>query len=151
MTTKQWMLILLTITLGAFSLYFNRDWFAKDSIQIYHRCRPARYGRDISPDGSDVQSVLFGFDRQLKLTCIKMIPLDALKTNKYARPVWELVSDSNSAPIKDFTYGTDIRGMRPRIEGLMPDHLQPGTPYRLFVQAGRQKFTHDFTLQPLPP
>ena len=147
MTTKQWMLILLTITLGAFSLYFNRDWFAKDSIQIYHRCRPARYGRDISPDGSDVQSVLFGFDRQLKLTCIKMIPLDALKTNKYARPVWELVSDSNSVPMKSFYYGEHIRGMHPAISGVQAEALDTDVTYRMFITAGSVKGQHDFELK----
>jgi hypothetical protein len=151
MTAKQWMLILLTIVLGAFSLYLNRDWFAQDNIQVYHRSRPARFVMGGSPAGSDLESLMFGFDRWLKLTSLKMVPLEALKTNPYAHPVWELVSDSNSVPIKDFTYGLHIRGMRPRIEGLTPEPLQPGVPYRLLVQAGKQKVTHDFTLQPLPP
>jgi hypothetical protein len=151
MTTKQWMLIILAIMLGAFSLYLNRDSFAKDNIQVYHRSRPARFVMGGSTADSELESVMFGFDRQLKLTSLKMVPIDALKTNKYAHPVWELVSDSNSVPVKDFTYGMDIGGMRPPIEGLTPEPLEPGVPYRLLVQAGKQKITHDFTLQPLSP
>jgi hypothetical protein len=151
MTTKQWMLILLTIMLGAFSLYLNRDWFAQDNIQVYHRCRPARFVPGRLAAGSDVESLMFGFDRRLKLTSLKMVPIEALKTNAYAHAVWELVSDSNSVPIKDFTYGMDIGGMRPPIEGLTPEALEPGVPYRLLVRAGKQRVTHDFTLQPLSP
>ena len=151
MTTKQLMLILLAIMLGAFSLYLNRDWFARDTIQVYHRSRPARFVTGRFAAGSDLESIMFGFDRRLKLTSIKMVPLEELKTNKYAHPVWELVSDSNSVPVKDFTYGMDIGGMRPPIEGLTPEPLEPGVPYRLLVQAGKQKITHDFTLQPLSP
>ncbi len=80
-----------------------------------------------------------------------MILLDEFKTNQSARPVWELVSDSNSVPIKDFAYGMNIGGMRPPIAGQVPEPLQPGVPYRLFVKAGKQKVTHDFTLEPLSP
>jgi hypothetical protein len=151
MTTKQWMLILLAIALGAFSLYLNRDSFAKESIQVYHRCRPARFVMGGSSADADAQSIMFGFDRWLKLTSLKMVPLDQFKTNQYAHALWELVSDSNSAPVKDFTYGAHIRGMRPPIEGLTPEPLEPGVPYRLLVQAGREKITHDFTLRPFSP
>jgi hypothetical protein len=151
MTTKQWMLILLTIMLAVGSLYLNRDWFAKNSIQVYHRSRPARFLTGRFSAGSDIESTMFGFDRWLKLTSIKLVPIETLKTNKYAHPVWELVSDSNSVPTKDFTYGVRIRGMRLPIDGITPEPLQPGVPYRLFVQAGRNKITYDFTLRPSSP
>jgi len=36
MTRKLWILIGLAVLLGGFSLYINQDWFAKDTIQIYH-------------------------------------------------------------------------------------------------------------------
>jgi len=54
-------------------------------------------------------------------------------------------------PVKDFTYGMRIRGLRPSTEGLTPEPLEPGVPYRLLVQAGERKLTHDFTLPPLSP
>ena len=31
------MLLGLVVLLGGISLYLNKDWFAKDTIQIYHR------------------------------------------------------------------------------------------------------------------
>jgi hypothetical protein len=55
-----------------------------------------------------------------------------------------LLSDSNSLPIKDFTYGMRIPGMRPAFKGTAPDPLEPGIKYRLLVEAGKQKIAHDF-------
>jgi hypothetical protein len=59
-------------------------------------------------------------------------------------PIWHLVSNSNSVPIKDFTYGMAIKGMQPKIKGAVADPLVPGMAYRLFVEAGEIKLTHDF-------
>ena len=76
MTSKQWMLIALAIALGGFSLYLNKDWFARDNIQITHRSRPARveFMRGKRPaEIADVNPIIFGFDRQLKLTSLKVI------------------------------------------------------------------------------
>src|SRR6516225_139317 len=104
MTKKVWMLIALAVALGGFSLYLNKDWFAKDHIQIYDRSRPSRAVFRGRTDNSAIDPMVFGFDRKLKLTSLKVIPLSALQTNKFAQPVWHLVSDSNSLPIKAFTY-----------------------------------------------
>jgi hypothetical protein len=140
------MLIALAVVLGGFSLYLNKDWFAKDRIQIYDRSRPVRaVFRRGQPDDSEVEPIVFGFDRNLQLTVLKVISLNALETNKYALPVWHLISDSNSLPIKAFTYGMHIRGMRPAAEGVRPVPLVPGEKYRLFIQAGKIKEQHDFT------
>ena len=140
MKNKQWMLILLTLVLGAFSIYLNRDWFATDNIQVYHRCRPARFVLGGPPGSPNSESLMFGFDRRLKLTSIKIVPLEALKTNTYAHAVWELVSDSNSVPIKDFTYGMRIRGLRPS-QGLTPEPLEPGRALPA-LGSGGQTETH---------
>jgi hypothetical protein len=147
MTSKHWALIFAAVVLGGFSLYLNRDWFHRDSIQIYHRSRPARaalFGRKRADVAADINPIIFGFDRKLRLTALKVIPIGALQTNKYAQPVWHLVSNSNSVPIKDFTYGMAIKGMHSANEGAVPDPLSPGVPYRLFVEAGEIKLTHDF-------
>src|SRR4051812_5413494 len=98
MTGKQWMLIVLAAVLGGLSLYLNRDWFAGDNIHIYHRSLPARPGffkrkRPANVDDSLVNPVTFGFDRKLKLTSVQVFPLSALQTNKYAFPIWYLVSE----------------------------------------------------------
>ena len=150
MTRKQSTLLILVALLGGLSLYLNRDWFAKDNIQITHRFRPARgpiFGRN-RPEMADISPIVFMFDRKLKLTCLKVVPLSEIQTNKYPHPVWHLVSESNSVPIKDFLYGDRVRGMHPAIPEATPDPLEPGVSYRLIVEAGSFKSSHDFV--PVP-
>jgi hypothetical protein len=153
MTKKNWLLIALAVLLGVLSLYFNKDYFAKDNIQIYHRSRPARgpFARRITTQTEKIDPIVFGFDRDLKLTDLKIVPVSDLETNKYAQPIWHLVSESNSVPIKAFMYGTRIRGMHPALKGAVPEPLEPGVKYRLFVQAGSQKAQHDFVPDPSTP
>ena len=143
------MLISLAVVLGGLSLYLNRDWFGSDNIQIYHRSRPAGLFRrkrtgSAGADNSAANPIVFGFGQKLRLTEVKVVPLSELLTNKYARPVWHLVSESNSVPIKDFGYGMSISGMHPSVRGATADPLQPGEKYRLFVEAGPTKAEHDF-------
>ncbi len=147
MTRKVWLLIAVAIVLGSFSVYLNKDWFAKDDIRIYDRSRPVRAGflgaRRVAESAAN--PVVFGFNRPLKLTCVKVIPASILNTNKYAQPVWQLVSDSNSVPTKSFVYGMNIRGMHPAIKGATADPLVPDITYRLLIEAGKMKAQHDFT------
>ncbi len=147
MTRKIWLWLAVAVLLGGFSLYLNKDWFVRDHIQIYHRSRPARAAlsrRKGTPDDSLVNPITFGFDRRLKLTCVKVIPLSAIQTNKYPQPIWHLISESNSVPTKDFVYGSSIRGMHPAVKAATPDPLEPGAAYRLIVEAGDFKDVHDF-------
>jgi hypothetical protein len=97
MTTKNWMLVALTVMLGGLSLYLNRDWFARDNIQLMHRSRPARgaFGRR-GTDNPLINPLSFWFDRKVGLTSLKVIPVFDLETNKYPQPIWYLLSDSNS-------------------------------------------------------
>ncbi len=145
MTRKIWFLVALAALLGAGSLYLNRDWFAGDNIHVYHRSRPprARRGRP-APDTSRTDPVVFFLDRQLKLTAVKVVPVSDIETNKFPQPIWHLVSDSNSVPVREFGYGVPIRGMRPALKGTAPEPLEPGVGYRLFIEAGAQKAQHDF-------
>ena len=154
MTRKQWMLIALAVVLGGLSLYLNRDWFVGESIQIHHRSRPARAGffRRNRPTASmPTDPIFFAFDRKLKLTSLKVIPVSEIETNKYPHPIWELVSDSNSVPVAEWSYGMPIRGMRPSVKGATPDPLEPGVKYRLLLQAGKLKAQEDFVPVPRTP
>ena len=150
MTKKSWKLVVAAILLGTLSIYLNKDWFAKDHIQIFDRSRPARgpwasRGRAGNPT---INPIIFGFDRDLQLTSLKVIPVSDLETNKYPHPIWQLITESNSLPIKEFGYDAHIRGMHPAVNGAEADPLQPGVKYRLFIEAGRQKAEHDFV--PIP-
>lgn len=147
MTSKQWTLVASAVVLGGLSLYLNKDWFARDSIQIHHRSRPARFGyfrRNQPPPTAATDPIYFAFDRKLKLTSLKVIPVSEIETNKYPHPIWELVSDSNSVPTAEWSYGMLVRGMRPAVKGATPDPLEPGVKYRLLIQAGKVKAQEDF-------
>ncbi len=134
------MLLLLVVGLGGFSLYLNLDRFGGDKVRIHHRSRPARGGGGRSA----IEPLFFAFDRSLKLTSLKVIPVQEIETQKYPHPIWHLVSKSNSVPVTDFTYGCSIRGMQPAVKGATPDPLEPGVQYRLLVEAGSLKLQHDF-------
>ncbi len=154
MTRKFWLLIALAVALGGLSVYLNKDWFASEDIQIHHRSRPARGGflrRNKSQTKSATNPVFFAFDRKLKLTSLKVIPVSEIETNRYPHPIWQLVSDSNSIPVEEWAYAAPIRGMRPAIKGATPDPLEPGVKYRLIIEAGKLRAEHDFTPVPRTP
>ena len=149
MTRKQWTLIVVAVVLGGLSLYLNRDWFAGDHIHVYHRSMPrpsfSRRKPPVVADDSPVNPVVFGFDRKLKLTSVQVIPVSDIQTSKYPHAIWYLVSDSNSVPTKDLTYGVPVKGMHPKVAGTTPGQLTPGDTYRLLiVTASAQKAEHDF-------
>jgi len=150
MTRKVWMLMGLAVLLGGVSLYLNKDWFGSAPIHIYDRSRPARgfLARRGRADNSAINTLVFGFNRPLRLTSVKVVPLSDVATNKYPHPIWELVSESNSVPTTSFGYGFFIRGMHPKVKGAQADPLEPNVPYRLFIEAGALKAEHDFVPQP---
>ena len=149
MTTKNRLLITLAVLLGGLSLYLNKDWFAANSIQLMHRSRPARGAfRRTGPDNALIDPINFWFDRKVRLKSLKVIPVADLETNKSAPPVWFLVSDSNSVPVKEFAYGAGIKGMHPAYKGAAPDPLEPGVTYRMVVEAEKEKISHDFVPEP---
>jgi len=142
------MLIGLAIVLGAVSLYLNKDFFAKDDIQISHRSRPVPAAGRKRPTRSfgqaDIEPITFFSDRQLKMTCLKVIPVSEMMTNKYPNPIWHLVSESNSVPIREFGYGVSIPGMHPAVKGISAEALVPGEKYRILVETASVKIEHDF-------
>jgi hypothetical protein len=148
MTRNQWILIAAVALLGSLSLYLNKDFFAKENIQISHRSRPvpaAGRKRPTRNFGSpDIEPITFLADRQLKMTSLKVIPVSDLETNKYPQAIWHLVSDSNSVPTREFFYGAPIPGMHPAVEGISADTLVPGEKYRLVVETASIKIEHDF-------
>jgi len=148
MNRKNWTWIIVAVLLGAISLYINRDWFRADSIHIFDRSRPlARPGRR-PQDTSKTMQLSFGFSEPLKLTSVKVVSLADIATNKYPHALWNLVSDSNSVPVKDFFYGVPIQGMRPYTKGTRAENLEPGQKYRLYVETAEFKGQHDFEPKP---
>ena len=75
-----------------------------------------------------------------------MVAVAELATNKHAPPLWHLISDSNSIPVKGFNYGEHIRGMRREAKQTRPNKLEPNVTYRLLVEAKECKGQYDFKI-----
>jgi len=147
--TKIISLLLLVLGLGGLSLYLNRDSFARASIQISHRVspwldkkRPGARGSQLGPP------VAFSLSGYYRLTSVNVVIAADIATNKYAHPIWSLVSESNSVPTSSFVYGGFIRGMHLAVKGVRADPLEPGVTYRLLVKTKDQTAQHDFSLEP---
>jgi hypothetical protein len=128
-------------------LYQYKDYFRRAHIQIAHTFRPMGLARVPQPGAPPpLNSVFFRLDRAYRLTSVRIVPIAALETNKFAHPIWELASASNSVPLQAFAYGMGIRGMQPINKGEKAEPLTTNVPYRLFVEAGKIEGEHDFTI-----
>jgi hypothetical protein len=132
MNKKSWALVSAALVLGIVYVIYFTSLFKPKVMLIAHN---ERFGR-----------VNFNLGYPYRLTSLKVVSVSALESNKYALPAWELKSDSNSVPIKMFSYGERIRGMQPIVSNARPEPLDPGATYRLFIEAGSEKAQHDFTI-----
>jgi hypothetical protein len=145
MKKKNLVLIAIALALACFYVFYFTDWFKPQIIRIFHVSRATRViRRPGQKDNSATIPIAFGFNREYRFNEIKVVPVAALETNNDARPIWHLISDSNSVPVKFFFYGERIRGMKLAVAGMRPEPLQPGVTYRLFVKSGSAKGQHDF-------
>jgi hypothetical protein len=137
----------LLLVVGVYA-YVYRDWFHPTDMQIYHRPSAGRAvgGQARANRVPAGAAVAFGFDRAYVLKDVEIVDVEALKTNRAAVPLWHLVSDSNSVPVKGFIYGERIRGMRPFVKGMRAESLQSNVTYRLIVKTDRLKGQHDFKI-----
>jgi hypothetical protein len=147
MTKKNLVLIFLALALAAAYAIWFTDWFRPATLQIFHTSRNLRPNLRRGGGGGALPSLIFGSNRQLRITEIKVVSLTGLATNKNVVPLWHLVSDSNSVPLNAFSYGQFIGGMRPAMKGVRPESLETNVTYRLIVSAGKIKGEHDFELK----
>jgi hypothetical protein len=148
MTKKTGFLIALALLLGGLSVCFNRDRFRSDPIQISHRSMPSRgaLARRDRAAAARVEPVVFMFSRPLRLTSIRVAMISDGQTNAPPRVLWELAADSRPAPVKSVAYGVTVPGMKPVVKNALPEPLQPGGKYRLWIKAGAFEAEHDFVL-----
>jgi len=144
MTKKNLLLVLLAVGLATVYVVWFTDWFRPKTVFIYHTNRNLRPG---PARGNAMPSLIFGVKPQIRFTELKIVCLTELETNKEAAPVWHLVSDSNSVPMKSFYYGQYISGMHAAIQGVHAEALESNVTYRMFITAGRIKGQHDFELK----
>lgn len=144
MTKKNWFLIGAAAVLLVTYVVFFTSWLQPQTVKIFHTSRNLR--PQLSRAGA-IPSLIFGLNQRLKLTDVRLVPLADFQANPKVLPLWHLVSDSNSVPVKSFFYGQHIRGLKPAVPGTHPQPLATNVTYRLIVQAGKIKGEHDFELK----
>ena len=144
MAKKNWLLIGVAIVLAVVYLVCFTDWFQPQTVRIFHTNRNVRI-RFAQKNG--LPNLIFGLNRQLRLTEIKVVPLADYQANPKTLPLWHLVSDSNSVPVKTFFYGQSIHGLKPEVSGTRAQVLSNNVTYRIFIIAGKIKGEHDFELK----
>jgi len=128
------------LILGGAYIHFFTHWFEKPEIGIAASIRPNR--RAHPPE----LMVTFSLNNDYRLTSLKVLPLDGNKFDPLAPPVWQLISDSNSVPLRGFRYGQKIGGMKPALNGVRPDPLTPGVNYRLILSTSDAAGSKDFRM-----
>jgi hypothetical protein len=139
MTKQSWTLLLVAVALGALYLLRFTDLGRAQQIQINVSSRP--FAPNAAPD--DVLPIIFGLDRDWKLTALRVAPLTEV-SNAHPKFIWNLTAKAASEAVRGFTYADEIPGMQ-LVGGVKPAPLVPGVPYRLEVEAGRAKGRTDFT------
>ena len=147
MTKNNALLTFFALALATIYVVWFTDLFRPATVQIFHTSRNVRQNFRRGGGGGALPNLIFGVNRELRFTELKVVPLAGFLTNKNALPVWHLVSDSNSIPKKSFYYGEWIGGMRPALKGVRPEPLETNVTYRMFVTAGKIKGEHDFELK----
>jgi len=132
----KWIVALAALA-GAYVLFFHNR-FNREQMVINPSLRPSRQA------DATVWPVFFSLNDDFRLTSVKVIPLQGNTFDPSERPVWHLISESHSAPIRAFRYGQDIQGMKPALKGARPEPLEPGVVYRLLVEAGKVTAIKDF-------
>lgn len=147
MAKKYIVLLGLAVVLFGLYAYYFTDWFSPRQMQIEHSFRKSvpqgAFGR-IEKADSSLNVITFMFSAKHTLREVRIVPLAAYQTNKYVHPLWHLVSESNSVPMKAIVYGMRIRGMHPKVKGAEADPLEANVDYRLIVEAGDVHGEHDF-------
>jgi hypothetical protein len=145
MTRNGIFLSIIAVILAACYLCFFTDWFKKESIQIIPQIRPIRQvGNPKNPDQDPVYPVSFTFDGKYRLTSVKVVSASDMGTNNYPVPLWHLISDSNSIPVKSIIYGYPIKGMKAAVARSRPEPLAPDVEYILLLEAGKIKARTNF-------
>lgn len=132
---------------AVYAIYFT-DWFKPKTIRISHTSRVTPLAGRLAQNTGAI--ITFGFNQPLKLTEIKVVVVDTAQTNSPASPLWHLVSNSNSVPVRSFVYGQGIRGLHPYLKGTRAQPLETNRLYRIFVTAGKFRGEHDFRLGVVP-
>lgn len=154
MNAKQWCLLGLVGVLGSLYVCFFTDWFRSTPFRIEHTVRPLREawrnGTRMDTSRNSALSVTFALHQTCRLLSVEVVPLNEFLTNRFAHPLWQLVSKEGSDPVNSIAYGVTLPGMKPSVQGAEAEPLLPNVEYRLLIESRKQKGQHDFKIKPLP-
>jgi len=153
MNKRQVTLLTVLILSAGAAVYVFKDWFKAEPIQIAYTVRPAPAPRNANPtpqrdapSGKPGYNVTFGFNQKLTLNSVKVFHLQDALTNKYPYAIWDLVSESNSPPVKSLVYGNRLRGLHPTVKGAQAEPLEAGGSYRIVISSDGRKAEKDFEI-----
>jgi hypothetical protein len=145
MTKNGILLSILAVILAVCYVSFFTDWFRPDTIQIIPVLRPSRaMTNPKTTEQEQVYPVAFNLDAKYQLTSVKVVSAADMATNKYPVPLWYMISDSNSMPVKSIVYGYPIKGMKPAVARARPEQLVPDVEYVLLLEAGKTRAQTNF-------
>ena len=153
MTKNGIALSVFAVILAVVYVIYFTDWFSTRTIQIYPTIRPSQPSAIPRDRGMPpVFPVTFAFDGKYRLTMVKVVVEEDLKTNKYPQALWHLVSDMGAPPQKSIIYGFRIKNMKPAMPKTRPQPLLPKVSYVLQIEAGKAKGqTNFFTKEAVEP
>lgn len=146
MTFRAKVLLALVPVLAGIYLIFFTDIFRKQTIEIIPQIRPNRASAiPRAHDSVPVYPVAFRFNKRYQFTSIKVVPAAQFATNRFAPPLWHMISESNSTPINSVIYGVPkIPGMKPALAKAKPQPLEADIEYLILVEAGKAKGRTNF-------
>ena len=151
MSRKEYFLVGSVLVLVAVYAVFFSDWFKPKFIRVEHAVRSSREawagGQRVVPDTKGAGSVTFALHKSYRLTSIRVVRSDEAATNRFAHPLWQLVSKKGSEPTEGFAYGFRLPGMEPTVAGAEPEPLAAGVDYCLLVEAGSLKGSNVFRIE----
>ena len=145
MFKKSSILVAVAVVLAAVYVFYFTDWFQSPTVKIFHTNRNSIRHRN--EQSGSMPNLIFGLSRSSRITEITVVPLAEYQANPKLLPLWHMVSDSNSVPLKTFYYGQNIRGLKPAVAGSHAQTLTNNITYRIVVSVGKIKGEHDFELK----
>lgn len=152
MNKRNLILVAVLVVLSAAAVFLFKDSFKPEPIHIAYMVRPATMKRQpvtpdrFAPSGRAGFDVIFSFNQEVSLTAVRVYPLAEAQTNRYPQPIWNMVSESNSPPLKSFVYGGKIRGLHTSVKGAVIEPLVPGESYRLEIETKDRQAERDFQI-----
>lgn len=149
MNTRAILLVVLVLLTAGVYVYNFSGLFDSNQLHGTYKLMPPQ------PPWHDIRGVGFSLDRDYELTSVMVVPLPTEPDTageqspaEDAEPLWHLVGDSTSQPLRAFIYGRPLKGMRAADDTPRARKLDPGTPYRLIVEARSRSGAIDFETEP---